>query len=169
MKNSVLVALFLSTFGLVAVSCGGDDLGAIEDSGAIEVEDARYRIARPDLGAGYLLISNTTDTDMTLEGASAEGVGRIELHESVLGDDGTMAMEARPDGFVIASGTVLRLEPGGKHLMIFDPVGTADLAVSLHFGSVTVEVVARYDAKTSAMTDDSMGDMDHGEGEDIDS
>jgi hypothetical protein len=53
--------------------------------------------------------------------------------------------------------------------MIFDPVGTADLAVSLHFGSVTVEVVARYDAKTSAMTDDSMGDMDHGEGEDIDS
>ena len=140
MKNSVLVALFLSTFGLVAVSCGGDDLGAIEDSGA-----------------------------MTLEGASAEGVGRIELHESVLGDDGTMAMEARPDGFVIASGTVLRLEPGGKHLMIFDPVGTADLAVSLHFGSVTVEVVARYDAKTSAMTDDSMGDMDHGEGEDIDS
>ncbi len=149
-----------------------------DDSGAIEIQDARYRLARSDLGAGYLSISNTTDTDVTLESASAEGVGRIELHESLLGDDGTMAMEARPNGFVIAAGETITLEPGGKHLMIFDPVGTDDLTVSLDFGDEIVEFVATYDAEASAsamtdgamadMDDDTMSDMDHSEDDAMD-
>ena len=100
---------------------------------------------------------------MTLQGASAEGVGRIELHESLLGDDGTMAMEARPDGFVVAAGETVTLEPGGKHLMIFDPTGTDDLTVSLDFGDETVEVLAPFDAEASAGSSDAMADMDHGD------
>ena len=158
MKNSVLGALLLlTTLTLVAASCGG-----IDNSGAIEVEDARYRLAKSDLGAGYMSISNSTDTDVTLQGASAEGAGRIELHESLLGDDDTMTMQARPDGFVIAAGETITLEPGGKHLMIFDPLGTDDLTVSLNFGDETVEVLAAYDAEASAAvsTDDAMHDMD---------
>jgi copper(I)-binding protein len=99
---------------------------------------------------------------VTLQGASAEGAGRIELHESLLGDDDTMTMQARPDGFVIAAGETITLEPGGKHLMIFDPLGTDDLTVSLNFGDETVEVLAAYDAEASAAvsTDDAMHDMD---------
>jgi copper(I)-binding protein len=157
MKNSVLGALLLlTTVALVAASCGGGD-----SSGAIEVEDARYRLAKSDLGAGYMSISNTTDTDVTFEGASSEGVGRIELHESLVGNDGTMTMQARPDGFVIAAGATITLEPGGKHLMIFDPLGIDDLTVSLDFGDETVEVLAVYDAEASAaVTTDDVVDMD---------
>jgi len=108
---------------------------------------------------------------VTLEGASAEGVGRIELHESLLGDDGTMAMQARPNGFVIAAGETITLEPGGKHLMIFDPVGLMifdpvgidDLTVSLDFGDETVDVIATFDAEASAsaMADAPMSDLNH--------
>ena len=153
MKNPILRALLVVlalALALLATACGGSD-----DAGAIEVDDARYRIARSDLGAGYLSITNTTDTDVTLESASAEGVGRIELHESLLGDDGTMAMEARPNGFVVAAGQTVTLEPGGKHLMIFDPVGTDDLTVTLDFGDKTIQVVAAYDAEASAAVTDS--------------
>ena len=52
MKNAVLRAvLLLTALVLVAASCGGGD------DGSIEIEDARYRLARSDLGAGYLSIN----------------------------------------------------------------------------------------------------------------
>ena len=103
MKNSVArIALLFTALMLLAIACGGSD-----DSGGIEIQDARYRLARADLGAGYMSISNTTDTDVTLRGVSAEDVGRVEMHETVMGDDGTMAMESRPEGFVIASGQTI--------------------------------------------------------------
>lgn len=146
--------LLLVALVMIATSCGGDD-------GSLEVQDARYRLSRSDLGAGYMSISNTTSDDVRLESATAEGVGRIELHESLAKDDGTMAMEARPDGFVIAAGQTITLEPGGKHLMLFDPTGTDDLTLFLDFGDATIEVVAEFDADASAsMDDDAMGDMD---------
>lgn len=160
MKKSVLRAvLLLVATVMFAAACGGS-----EDSGAIEIEDARYRVATAELGAGYLSISNTTNSDVTLEGASAEGVGRIELHESTANDDGTMAMQARPDGFLIAAGETVVLEPGGKHLMIFEPEGTDDLTISFDFGDETIDVVTAFDAEASAATDD-----DHaGHGDDTD-
>lgn len=159
MKNSVArIALLFTALMLLATACGGSD-----DSGAIEIQDARYRLARADLGAGYMSISNTTDTDVTLRGVSAEDVGRVEMHETVMGDDGTMAMESRPEGFVIASGQTITLEPGGKHLMIFDPIGIEDRTFTFDFGDDSIDVVLTYDAVASAAAaaSDSMPSMDH--------
>lgn len=164
MKKSLFRTLFaVVALVLFATACGGSD-------GSIEIEDARYRLSREDLGAGYLTITNTTGDEVTLEAASAPGVGRIELHETSAADDGTMSMQPRPDGFVIADGETVSLQPGGKHLMIFDPTGTDDLTITLDFGDETVEVVASYDAEASAaaMSDDAMGDnamedMHHGD------
>jgi len=147
--------VFALVVGLVATACGGGD------SGSIEVQEARFRLAREDLGAGYMTISNTTGDDVTLEAVSADGVGRIELHESVAADDGTMAMESRPDGFLIEAGQTVSLQPGGKHLMLFDPENTDDLTLDLDFGDQTVSVVASFDEEASAMSD--MDDMDHSE------
>lgn len=155
MKKSVLrIVLLFTALAMLATACGGSD-----DSGAIEIQNARYRLARADLGAGYMMISNTTDTDVTLQAASAEGVGRVEIHESILGDDGVMAMEARPEGFLIAAGQSITLEPGGKHLMIFDPVGTDDRTFTLDFGDETIDVVLTYDAEASAAAASDMADM----------
>lgn len=141
---------------LLATACGGSD-------GSIEVLDARYRLSRSDLGAGYLTVTNTTGSDVTLQAASAPGIGRIELHESLASDDGVMSMEPRPDGFVIPAGETVSLQPGGKHLMLFDAEGTEDLTITLDFGDESIEVLAAYDADASAaaMSDDAMDDMDH--------
>lgn len=168
MRNSITRLLLaigtLAVFAVLATSCGGDD-------GSIEVEDARYRLARPDLGTAYLSVTNTTGEDVRLESASAEGIGRIELHESLLGDDGTMSMQERPDGYVIADGETVTLEPGGKHLMLFDPVdpdGGDDLTITLDFGDETIDVVATFDADASAGSMDDMADMDDGDMDDGD-
>lgn len=153
MKKMTRAFLALFALVLVAAACGGD-------SGSIDVEDARYRLARADLGAGYMTITNTTDNDVTLEGASAPGIGRIELHETTMADDGTMAMAEVPEGFTIASGQTVTLEPGGKHLMLFDAEGNDDLTITLDFGDTTVEVGAPFDAEASAAAAE-MGEMDH--------
>jgi len=144
------VLVLVAALALFATACGGDD-------GSLTIEEARYRLARSDLGAGYLSVTNTTDSAVTLQAASAPGVGRIELHETMAGEDGVMSMRERPEGFAIAAGETLTLEPGGKHLMLFDPTGTDDLELSLDFGDATVVVTAAYDAEASA----AMGDMDH--------
>jgi len=159
MKKFSRVLLFVAALGLFATACGS--------AGSIEVEDARFRLSRSDLGAGYMTVTNSTGDAVTLEAVSAPGVDRIELHESLARDDGTMAMEQRPEGFEIGAGETVSLQPGGKHLMIFDPEGTDDLTLTLDFGDESVEVVAAYDeaASAAAMSDDAMGDMEHGDGE----
>lgn len=146
--------LGLLLMAVVATACG-------DSGGSIEVEDARYRLSRTDLGAGYLSVTNSTGDPVTLLGASAEGVGRIELHESMAAADGTMSMEARPQGFTIAAGETVTLEPGGKHLMLFDPQSDVqDLTIELDFGDETVQVVAEFDeAASAAASDESMGEM----------
>lgn len=167
MRNSfvrVLFALLAVATIAVVTSCGGDD-------GSIEVEDARYRLGRPDLGAAYLAVTNTTGEDITIESASADGVGRIELHETLQGDDGAMTMQEATEGFTVADGETLVLEPGGKHLMLFDPEGTDDLEILLDFGDEEIEFIATFDEDASAAmsTDEgSMGDMDDMDMDDAD-
>jgi len=144
MKHSVLGVLV--SLLLVLTACGGD-------GGSIEVEDATFRLGRSDLGAGYMTVTNSTGETVTLEAVSAEGVGRIELHETLIGDGDIATMQERPDGFEIAAGETITLEPGGKHLMIFDPESSDDLDLVPDFG----DEVAAFDAEASAQMDD----MDH--------
>ncbi len=61
-----------------------------------------------------------------------------------------MKMVGHEHGFEIAAGSVLRLEPGGRHVMLMDPVAGIvagdTIAVTLRFeraGSVEIEVTVR--------------------------
>ena len=112
-------------------------------------------MAREDLGAAYMQITNDTDETVVFVGASAAGAGRIELHETLAGADGTMSMEERTEGFAIAPGETLSLEPGGADLMIFDPTDVGDeLELVLDFGDQTVTVPAAFDESQSATLED---------------
>lgn len=137
----------------VAASCGSDD------SGSVEIVDAKFRTTPNDLGAGYLTIENSTDDPITLVGASSPEVGRIELHESTMNDDGVMQMIPRPEGFTVEPGEQISLEPGGKHLMLFDPEPAGDeLEITLDFDSLDIVVTAEL---TDAIGgSDSMDEME---------
>lgn len=90
--------------------------------GDITVTDAWVR--QPAEGqttsAAYGAITNDGDTDITLIGGSVPFDATVEIHETLMDDEGTMQMQEREDGFVIAAGATFALEPGGPHVMMLD-------------------------------------------------
>ena len=70
--------------------------------------------------AAYMQIINLTDTDLTITGISSPDFDSAELHRTVV-EGGVASMLPVPELVIPAAGSVL-LEPGGLHLMLFEPV-----------------------------------------------
>jgi copper(I)-binding protein len=101
-----VVAVFVST------ACGGGN------GGAIEVSDLRIGQPTGPNAALYFTATGGAEADRLL-GATTGAASSVEVHETVVGDDGTMSM--RPvDGLDLPAGGELVLEPGGYHMMLID-------------------------------------------------
>ena len=132
--------------------------------GDIAVTDAWVR--QPAMGqttsAAYGTIANNGDADVTLIAASVPFDATVEIHETLMDDDGTMQMQEREDGFVIPAGGTFTLEPGGPHIMMIgvDPADIVDsVDVTLVFDddtNVTVTAPVRELTGMSDMADDDM-------------
>ena len=86
----------------------------------------------PRMKAGYMTLTNNTDETIDITHVSSPQFDRAEIHETVLEDD---VSRMRPVGVLtIAAGESVRLEPGGKHLMLMQPVGNPK-SVSLNLYS----------------------------------
>lgn len=107
--------------------------------------------------AVYGTIANDGDSDVTLVAASVPFDATVEIHETLMADDGTMQMQEVPEGFVVPAGGSFTLEPGGPHIMLID-VDPADIVgaieVTMSFDDGTEVVV---EAPVRAL---DMGDMD---------
>lgn len=121
-------------------------------SASIHVADAWSRAMPPvaPTAAVYLTLHNAGADDRLLGARSAQA-GRIEIHEHVE-VDGAMRMRQR-EALELPSGGLLKLEPMGNHLMLFDlPRQAADgeqFEVTLIFekaGELPVQVSVRRDA-----------------------
>jgi hypothetical protein len=66
--------------------------------------------------AGYLTITNTSKTTDYLTGASLEGAGGAEIHQTIV-EDGIAKMRPMPGGVEIGPGKTVSLEPNGMHIM----------------------------------------------------
>ena len=92
----------------------------------------------------------------------------VEIHETMMGDDGTMSMQEREDGFAIADGETFVLEPGGPHVMMLgiDPAEfTEGFDITFVFDNGD-EVTVAAELRAIGMDDTAMGDMDDGEMDD---
>ena len=142
-----LARLAILILGLVALGglagCGG--------SGSIAVSDAW---ARPSMGmdragAAYLVLTNEGDEDDVLLGATSPAAATVEVHETTMEGDGSMAM--RPiESLAIPAGETVRLEPGGYHMMLIELTGELavgdEIEITLSFelaGEVTVSAEVR--------------------------
>ncbi|RLE25090.1 MAG: hypothetical protein DRJ50_03570 [Actinobacteria bacterium] len=164
------IAAAALTFSLGA--CGSDSDSSAdttaEESADVVVTGAWIRepAEGQTVSAAYGVIANNGDEDVTLVGASAPIEGTVEIHETVMADDGTMSMQERTEGFLVPAGGEITLEPGGSHVMIMgiestEIVGTIDVTFIFDSGlEVTVP------AEVRAL--DGMGDMDDGDMEDQD-
>lgn len=122
----------------------------------IVASNAVVRAATPSSvsAAAYLTLENSCAKDDRLTGVVSASAGRVELHSHEIGSDGIAAMKAAGDGFELPAGDVLRLAPGGNHIMLMgftDRLGDlTELELELHFESsesirlaVPVEFAAR--------------------------
>jgi copper(I)-binding protein len=111
-----LGALATATLVVVAAcSSSGGGSGAT----APTVSGAWVRVPMNAAGpaAAYLRIANTGSGADALVSVSSPAADAVELHESMMGDDGSMGM--RPiDELAIPAGGSVELKPGGAHLML---------------------------------------------------
>ncbi len=105
-------------------------------------------ITRPmpgmSMSAGYLALTNNTDSPITITSVSSAQFGSVELHESIV-EEGVARMRELERLVIPAHGTVT-LERGGKHLMLMRPTGDSD-SISLRFfdgDNLLLNVAARY-------------------------
>ena len=119
--------------------------------------------------ATYGTITNDGDTDVTLVSASVPFDATVEIHETIMGDDGSMQMQEVPEGFVVPAGGSFTLEPGGPHIMLIDIdpadiTGTIDVTMVFDDGTeVTVGAPVRVlvmDDMDDMSDDMSASDMD---------
>ena len=103
---------------LIAALAGAGAQGAFACPGLV-VEDAWIREAPPGaMSAAYATLTNRGRQPLTLDGARSEAFGGAGLHRTIM-VDGMARM--REGTLEIAPGATAALEPGGWHLMLFDP------------------------------------------------
>jgi copper(I)-binding protein len=112
-------------------------------------------------GAAYMVIHNNTDADDALIGASSPAAGVVEMHESSMGEDGTMSM-MQLEEIPIPAHADTTLEPGGYHIMLIDlaaPLVEGDqIELNLSFANAESQAVM---VPITGMA--PMGSMDMGE------
>lgn len=91
-------------------------------AGELLVKDAWIRAAPPGarMLAGYVTIENSSGAPRTLQGASSDRFGLVEMHRTVHVDG--VARMREVESVEIPAGGEAVLEPGGLHLMLMRPV-----------------------------------------------
>ena len=102
----------IAVLALTAGACGGE--------ATLDVADAWARPAIGPNGAVYLTLDGgEADTALRSASAPAEIAASVELHQTVIRDDGTMGMTQMSEVEVPAEATVMMV-PGGLHVMLID-------------------------------------------------
>lgn len=158
-KFIITTSLFLAILLLAACSPSGSE------TAPITVENVRANMTLPsDTGSFWMLISNNSESDDVLLGATVEGCGAIELHNMFMEDD-VMVMRMVEGGQIpIPAGETVELKPGGLHVMCLHKEAPLELDstidIALEFanaGTITVEGTVVEPAMSSDMN------MEHGE------
>jgi copper(I)-binding protein len=120
-------------------------------------------------GGGFLTIENKGTAPDKLIGASADGAGKIEVHEMTM-NNGVMTMRPVEGGLAVDPGKTVKLAPGGYHLMMMDlknPLKKGDkMPLTLEFEkagkvAVTLDVQGVGAAAPAAGGGGDMKKMDH--------
>ena len=107
-----LFAILLATFCLFSNA---------HAAGTLEITGPWVREAPPTskVLAAYMSIKNTSGSAISIEGISSPDFGSAELHRSVI-KDGIASMQHIKQ-LDIPVNESINLEPGGLHLMLFNP------------------------------------------------
>ena len=146
-KLSIVLMTLLILLTLVTAQCSSTTAPrpVVPDEPQINIVDSFARASQPN-GAVYLTLMNGGGVADTLISVQTDAADTAELHETKVDDNGVAKMT--PLGtLVLPAGQTVKLEPGGKHLMLIgmeEDVAVDDkINLTLIFeksGSKTVEV-----------------------------
>lgn len=71
------------------------------------------------VGGGYLVVTNSGESDDRLVKITAERAADVQLHEMSMEND-VMTMRQLKDGIPVPAGATVELKPGGLHVMFMD-------------------------------------------------
>ncbi|MCH9816445.1 MAG: copper chaperone PCu(A)C [Actinomycetia bacterium] len=120
-----MIVVAVAAGALALAGCSSDtDTAAEETTSAAEA--ATLAVAEPwakasegPMSATFGVVTNDSDSAITIVSADTSASDRTELHETVQ-SDGVSTMREKDGGFTIAPQESLTLEPGGNHIMIMD-------------------------------------------------
>lgn len=135
--------------------------------GSVKIDHPWSRPTPPGVptGVGYLAITNTGDSDITLTGARTPQAAAVSLHQSTM-SNGMMGMAPVAGGLTIKSGETVELKPHSYHLMLeslSEPLKPGErVPLTLEFeGSADVDVVLHVEPLDGADMDRGMDHSAH--------
>ena len=146
-----LTAFILSIFllGSLLSACGSNGSTPTSSGPDIKIEGAWARPSPKMAGAGaaYMTFKNTGGEADTLIAGQTPAAEVIELHETLIDDNGVMKMRPKEGGIEVPAGGSAELHPGGMHIMLIKlakPLEVGDvIPLTLTFeksGEMTVDV-----------------------------
>jgi len=148
--RALRTGVLLAAVGLALAGCGGEgDAGP--GPGAPDLRVSAAQASAPVAGTSQLVVSieNRGDGDDRLVAAETDAALAVEIHRTVIEDDGRAVMRLLED-VVLPAGDTVRFRPGGLHLMVVVPDervvlgGTFDVTLRFERSApvtVTAEVV----------------------------
>jgi hypothetical protein len=159
---SLLSAAVLAAAALSA--CGSNDSAATTPAptaATVSFDETWVKAAETGMTAGFGVLANASDADVTLVSASSPAAPRMELHEMAMTDSG-MVMRQKDGGFVVPAGGSVTLEPGGYHLMFMDitaPIQAGDeVPITLTFDDGSTLTVASLAKPFTGASEDYLPD-----------
>ena len=159
---AVRSALVVGVLGMstVLAACGGaavvnegttssaEETSAEDDTStdALGVVDPWVKATDESMTAAFGTLTNETDAEITVVGATSDVAGVVELHEVVTDETGATVMQPKAGGFTIPAGGTHELTAGGDHIMLMD------LARPLEAGEEVVVTVELSDGSTQDVT-----------------
>lgn len=171
-----------AVLALAACGASNDDSGpaagaAADGEAELVIADAWVKAAEEGMTAAFGTLENPTDADIEVVSVTSPAATAMELHETVMDDDGQMVMR-EVNSLVVPAGGSVELSPGGDHLMFMglpEPITSGDdveITLTLADGTEVefVAVAKDYEGANETYEGDGgemdNGDMDHGSEED---
>lgn len=154
MKQGLFVTILLLGVLLLA-ACGA----AEPEAEGVVVENVRANMTLPtETGSFWMVITNHSNEDDALVGATFAGCGVVELHDMFMEDDVMVMRPVEGQQIPIPAGETVELQPGGLHVMCMQKEAplAVDTAVTIELefanaGTISVEGVVVEPATGSEM------------------
>ena len=150
-RSSRFLSMVFGFIAFVSLSASAGDMPMVSDAWV------RLAPAGTKMHAGYLTLHNSTEEEASVVAADSPQYMNVEIHHSRIVDG--IATMTRQDQITLAPGGMLKMAPGGFHLMLMHPKmalkeGDA-VEINLHLadgGTLSLKAMVR---KTGGMAHDS--------------